>query len=141
VPIRLDIRGVAQGLAHHRQVPHASACVDWEATEMVKRFAMVVGLLLVLGLPVLASGAGHAAAAPIEPKDAVAFCRLLDERGILDRPELGLTRGECVNEVKGSASEDANNLSAGLCGEGFVLQLTGTTNKGQCIQFFRTAFA
>ena len=79
----------------------------------------------------MAATAAPAGAEP--PQDAAKLCRQFDEAGVL--AEAGVNRGECVNLLKGP--ENAISLIAGLCGAESVQQVTGTTNKGQCIEFFR----
>jgi hypothetical protein len=106
---------------------------------MIKRLAMTVGLMLMLGLPMLAFG-GSASAAPATPANAaVEVCQQAQEEGLLD--ELGITFGECVNIVKGPASATANNFIAGFCGLAFVQDQFGATNKGQCIKVVKELFA
>jgi hypothetical protein len=99
---------------------------------MVKRVAMVVGLLLVLGPPLLAGRASPAAAAPTGANEAVERCRdeaLLELRGI--------TRGECVNLAKLLPSDNATSEIAALCSIASIQQVAGATNKGECIQVLR----
>jgi hypothetical protein len=50
----------------------------------------------------------------IPANEAAELCREFNENGTLDA--LGLARGECVNIVKGPASENASNFFAGVCG-------------------------
>ena len=96
------------------------------------------------GLAVLSLGVAAIAGVVIAPtsvsaapaRDAAAACRSLDEADRLER--FGLTRGECVNILKGPASERSNNFIVGLCSYSFAPALTGTTNRGQCIQVLRS---
>ena len=90
-------------------------------------------LLVLLAVLLMTLGfVGTASADPTGANDAAEFCRFLDEEGVLD--EFGVTRGECVNLVKGPASANANNFVAGLCGIDFVQEDLGVSNKGQCIK-------
>jgi len=99
---------------------------------MIKRFAMAAGLLLMLGLPLLA---GDVAAAPPGANDAAERCR---EGGLPE--QLGITRGECVNLVKLLPSESANSELAGLCSIASFQAIAGATNKGQCIKVLKPFF-
>ena len=104
---------------------------------MRKLLVVFTLLLSMLALPLLASGlTASATVAPGGAKDAVALCQAADEAGNLDAE--GATFGECVNFVKGPSTEQSTNFIAGLCGLDFALELTGTTNKGQCIKVVRT---
>ncbi len=60
------------------------------------------------------------------------MCRMADEAGFLDA--VGATRGECLNTLRGPASENAANFAAGLCGAEHIQQEVGATNKGECIK-------
>ena len=68
----------------------------------------------------------------LDKDEAAEACREADEQGVLEA--LGITRGECVNSLGSPGSEKAGSRIAALCGQEFAQQLTGTTNKGQCIQ-------
>ena len=108
---------------------------------MIKRLAMAVGLMLMLGLPMLALTGDGASANHVPPptsSEAAELCRQLDEEGVLDAPGNEVTRGECVNILTGPASENANNFIAGICGLAFAQESTGTTSKGQCIKIVRS---
>lgn len=74
------------------------------------------------------------AGADITADEAAEICRHLDEAGELDLA--GGTRGECINSLHFLPSETFRNTVAGACGFDAVQQRTGTTSKGQCIQFF-----
>ncbi len=100
----------------------------------VKRLLTLFALLTVL----ISSVAFAApAAAQSDSSAAAEFCRMLDEEGVLDDPSLQITRGECVNLVKGPSSANANNFIAAACGATIVQEFTETTNKGQCIKVLR----
>ena len=95
-----------------------------------------------LGLSVLTLGltAVPAASAQQGSRLATEFPRLADETGDLER--FSLRRGECVNIVTGPAGEKGNNFFAGLCGSDVWQQIiTGTTNKGECLQVLRALSA
>ena len=85
-------------------------------------------------LTVLISSVAFAAPAVAqEPEPTVPeTCRQFDEDGVLD--ELGLTRGECVNILKGFESGNIHRVIVGFCGSEDIQQQLGTTNKGQCIK-------
>jgi hypothetical protein len=100
----------------------------------ISRGLRAVGLGTAMAGALVFAAPGVAAAQPAD--NAAELCRQLDEQGELEF--LGVTRGECVNLVKGPASPRANNFIAAICGIDFVQQFTGTTNKGQCIQAFRS---
>ena len=102
---------------------------------MRKLLVMFTLLLSMLALPLVMSGGTVSAQHDATTKEVVAFCQFLDEVGELD--DEGVTFGECVNFVKGPSTEQSTNFIAGLCGLDFALELTGTTNKGQCIRFLR----
>lgn len=68
----------------------------------------------------------------------VEACRDLDEQGELEAE--GFTFGECVNILRGPFNETAKSVAAGNCGLDWVLEETGTTNKGQCIQVLRAIY-
>jgi hypothetical protein len=86
-----------------------------------------------LALSTTVLGATGAWAAPAS--DVAEACREIDEAGELAL--LGLTRGECVNFLKGPSSEHSNNFVAAFCGIDLVQLGLGVTNKGQCIKAFR----
>jgi hypothetical protein len=99
-----------------------------------KRLVMIVALLTLVVSPVVfASGAAAQSGAPA----AAEVCRQLDEAGVLDRPNNQLTRGECVNLLKGRSSPQANNFIAADCGQAETQEFAQTTNKGQCIKTVR----
>ncbi len=103
----------------------------------VRRFVATLALVALLG-PASLAGAPTAEAGTSIPRsasEAAEFCRELDEEGVL--ADLGATRGECVNFLRGAASENANNFIAGTCGIDFVQVITNTTTKGQCIKALR----
>ena len=95
----------------------------------VKRLLTLFGLLMVL-----ASSVAFAAPAIAQEPEQTApdACRQFDEDGLLD--ELGLTRGECVNILKGFESGNIHRIIVGACGEEELQEQLGTTNKGQCIK-------
>lgn len=99
-------------------------------------------LVLFALLTVLISGMAFAsptvAQQDVPANEAAELCREFDDAGELDRE--GITRGECVNIFMGPASENANNFIAGVCGFDFALEITETTNKGQCIKALRGQF-
>src|SRR5215208_2482834 len=92
---------------------------------------------VVVGLSLL----GTIGFAPVEvaaqtpANDAAELCRELDEVGQLEA--VGVTRGECVNILKGPSSENANNFIAGRCGLDIVQAALGVENKGQCIKLLK----
>ena len=96
----------------------------------LKRIAVVVALLAPLVAPVVL---GADAAAQSDEPTPPETCRQLDEAGILDRPDIDLTRGECVNILKGPSNPEASNRFAGSCSFPSVQEFFGATNKGQCI--------
>ncbi len=67
---------------------------------------------------------------------AVEFCQEFQEAGGLE--DAAITFGECVNIVKGPSSGNATNDYAGLCGLDNALVITGTTNKGHCIDVLKS---
>jgi hypothetical protein len=79
-------------------------------------------------------GATGAGAAPAG--DAAEACRQIDDAGELAL--LGVTRGECVNLLKGPSSGRSDNFAAAFCGLDDLQLLLGGTNKGQCIKALRT---
>jgi hypothetical protein len=97
---------------------------------------MCKALLVLFAILSLTLGfAGTASAQSVVPaNEAVEICRSLEE-GTLEG--IGATFGECVNQIRGPASGNANNFLADLCGEEFVQEFFGTTNKGQCIKAVR----
>jgi len=95
------------------------------------------GALVTAAVAALIGGTFLAPAAYAAPaNDAAATCKAIDDDGGLD--QAGITRGECVNLIKGPASEQSNNFIAAVCGFEFVQDVTGTTNKGQCIKVLRS---
>jgi hypothetical protein len=98
-----------------------------------------IGILGALALMLSAFAVQPLAVSAQTPANEVAaICRQLDAEGVL--AAAGVTRGECVNILKGPSSANANNFIAGLCGLDEVLEFTGTTNKGQCIQVLGELF-
>lgn len=90
--------------------------------------------LLVTALVV--SMAGFSPAAHADPaSDAAQLCRDAEVGGEIDN--LNVTLGECVNLFHGPASENSNNLVAGLCGFDRLLEVIGARNKGACIAILR----
>ena len=67
---------------------------------------------------------------------AAELCREIDDEGEFNDVYC-ITRGECVNLVKGPGSEQSNNVAAAICGSELVRAIFGGTNKGQCIQEVR----
>ncbi len=104
---------------------------------LLKRLFAFVALLTVL-VSSIGFASPTAAQQDVPANEAAEFCRELDAAGVLD--DEGVTRGECVNILRGPASENANNFIAGLCGLDFALEVTETTNKGQCIKVLRDQF-
>lgn len=96
----------------------------------LKRTAVVVALLALLVAPAVL---GADAAARSDEPTPTETCRQLDEAGILDRPTIDLTRGECVNIFKGPSNPEATNFLAGACSIPSRQEFFGATNKGQCI--------
>ena len=103
----------------------------------IRRGLVAIGLVVAMGALAAPAGATHGPP-HVPANEAAELCRALDESGELD--EFGVTRGECVNILKGPASENANNFIAALCGAEEVQEATGTTNKGQCIKVLRGTF-
>lgn len=95
-----------------------------------------VGAAALFGATLFAPVASAAAPAG----DAASLCRQLDEVGLLSQPDVDITRGECLNEVRGPATVQSNNVISGVCGLDFVLSATGTANKGECIEVVRDLF-
>jgi hypothetical protein len=102
---------------------------------IAKRVVLVIALLTLVVSPLVFSSV---AVAQSDASVAAEMCRALDESGDLE--DLGITRGECVNILKGPSSEQANNRIAGLCGETGIQAFFGVTNKGQCIKAARALF-
>jgi hypothetical protein len=99
------------------------------------RRAAAIAFCVSLPVAVLVAPAAHAAGA----NTAAEMCRQADEAGLLDQPGVGITRGECVNIVKGFDNGSAGSVLSGLCGTEFGQQLAGVTNKGQCIKVAKAA--
>jgi hypothetical protein len=97
-----------------------------------RRFGVALAVAA-LALSTTALGATGAGASPAS--DAAEACRQIDEAGELAL--LGLTRGECVNLLKGSSSDRSSNLIAAFCGLDEVQIAFGVSSKGQCIKAFR----
>lgn len=100
---------------------------------MGRRFGLTLAAAaLALSTTVLgATGAGAASG-----DDAAEFCRQFAEAGGLEL--FGLNMGECVNFEKGPSSDQSNNFVAAFCGLDEVQLALGATDKGQCIQAFRS---
>ncbi len=105
---------------------------------MVKRLAMLSLLLGLFALPAAMSTRSVSAEAGVA-SEAAAACQEFAASGLLD--EIGITVGECVNNVKGPSSANANNFIAGLCGIDFIQEQVGATNKGQCIKIVSDLFS
>ena len=97
---------------------------------MRKRLVMLALLLGLFALPLATSG-GTVSAEPGGASDTVAACRTFDNDAT------GFTFGECVAFYNIETSENANNTYAGLCGAEFIQAVTRTTNKGDCIKYYR----
>ena len=104
----------------------------------VKRLLTLFALLTVL-ISSVAFATPTMAQNDVPANEAAEFCRMLDEEGVLDDPSLQITRGECVNILKGPSNENANNFIAGACGATSVQEFTETTSKGQCIKVLRNS--
>ena len=105
---------------------------------MLKRLFALFALLTVL-ISSVAFATPTMAQNDVPANEAAEFCRMLDEEGVLDDPSLQITRGECVNILKGPSNENANNFIAGVCGATSVQEFTETTSKGQCIKVLRNS--
>lgn len=102
---------------------------------MIKQIIAVLTLFALL----LSTAAIHAPAMRADPTDAneqAAFCRAIDDAGGLD--PAGLTRGECLNLARGTASAGANNQVAAICGLTEVQEELGLASKGQCVALFQS---
>lgn len=96
----------------------------------------ITSRLAAVGATALLASTMSAAPANAAPaRSAVEFCQLADESGVLEAD--GVTFGECINIFRGPASENSLNEIAGFCGFDSLLVITGTENKGQCIQVAR----
>ena len=103
-------------------------------------FALLLGMF---AFPLAMSGGTVSAGAITEPDQpgataAVAICEEFRDNGALDQE--GITFGECVNLFNIQPNENATSRIAGLCGLDFVLEITDTANKGECIKALRPQF-
>ena len=90
-------------------------------------------VLAVLGMTVAMGATVTPAAGASDATDALEWCRLFDDLGVLD--SIGLTFGECVNQIK---ETNETSILAAYCGSEFLQSVHGTTNKGECIQVVRS---
>ena len=90
-------------------------------------------VLAVLGMTMAMTVTAAPAAGASDATDALAWCRLFDDLGVLD--SIGLTFGECVNQIK---ETNETSVLAAYCGSEFIQGVYGTTNKGECIQVVRS---
>jgi hypothetical protein len=99
---------------------------------IAKRVVLIVALLTLVVSPFVL---GTGVSAESDRPEVAECCRHLDETGELETADY--TRGECLNDLKEAPSEHANNRIAAKCGRDLFEQVTGTTNKGQCIKRLR----
>jgi hypothetical protein len=86
--------------------------------------AVLTGASLFMAIP---------ASAALPAPDATKLCKLVADQ----LPQFGINQGECVNLVKGPASDNSNNFIAAICGIDLVQGFLGE-NKGQCIKTTRS---
>lgn len=96
-----------------------------------RRLTRILPMFALMTVLITSSAASEPVAAQEANRTALAaeVCREWDEIGWLN--ELGLTRGECINEYVGGAN--SNRLMSGMCGYDYFQQNV-YTNKGECIR-------
>jgi hypothetical protein len=97
----------------------------------------LTGILGAVGATAALTGASLFMAIPASAaspaSDAAGLCTLVADQ----LPQFGINQGECVNLVKGPASNNSNNFIAAICGIDLVQGFLGE-NKGQCIKTIRS---